>query len=120
MAVENCYAILGVGRTATTDDIRRAYRQLAKTLHPDVNRGQDAAPRFAAIVRAYEVLSDPRTRRQHDHDLDTASARAAPVDLRAHYAWRNIATDATPSAAEPLADLDDLYDTFFGGDRGRV
>ena len=57
------YAILGVGHNATTDDVKRAYRRLARNLHPDVNPDPHAQERFKDVTRAYEVLSDPRSGR---------------------------------------------------------
>mgnify|MGYP000382104779 CR=1 FL=1 len=54
------YAVLGLNRSATDDDIRRAFRTLAKKLHPDVNPGdQAAAERFKQVSQAYDLLGDP-------------------------------------------------------------
>jgi curved DNA-binding protein len=60
------YEILGVPRTATRDEIQRAYRKLARTYHPDVNKAPDAEERFKEVSEAYDVLSDPQTRRRYD------------------------------------------------------
>jgi molecular chaperone DnaJ len=60
------YEVLGVERDASSDDIKRAYRRLARQLHPDVNPGADAAERFKAVTHAYDVLSDPRQRQEYD------------------------------------------------------
>lgn len=60
------YAVLGVPRTATADEIQRAYRKLARKFHPDVNREPDAADRFKEIGEAYSTLSDPETRANYD------------------------------------------------------
>src|SRR6185437_15868949 len=61
--VRDYYGILGVGRDAGPDDIKRAYRRLARELHPDVNPDAAAQERFAEVSAAYEVLSDPEKRR---------------------------------------------------------
>jgi molecular chaperone DnaJ len=61
------YIVLGVERAATTSDIKRAYRRLARRLHPDINPGdREAAARFRQIVDAYETLIDPDRRRRYD------------------------------------------------------
>ena len=56
------YGILGVPRTTTADEIRKAYRKLAKKYHPDVSREKDADARYREINEAYEVLKDPDKR----------------------------------------------------------
>ncbi len=66
MAERDFYEILGVPRTADQDEIQRAYRKLARTYHPDVNKSPDAEDRFKEVSEAYEVLSDPGTRRRYD------------------------------------------------------
>jgi curved DNA-binding protein len=60
------YDILGVPRNASQDDIQRAYRRLAREYHPDVNHDPGAEERFKEASEAYDVLSDPQTRRRYD------------------------------------------------------
>jgi curved DNA-binding protein len=66
MANQDFYQVLGVPRNADQDEIQRAYRKLARTYHPDVNSDPGAEDRFKEISEAYDVLSDPRTRRRYD------------------------------------------------------
>jgi molecular chaperone DnaJ len=60
------YAVLGVGRDASADEVKRAYRRLARELHPDVNPDPETQDRFKEITAAYEVLSDPAKRERYD------------------------------------------------------
>lgn len=66
MANKDYYKVLGVGHKATPEEIKRAYRKLARQHHPDVNGAHDAADKFREINEAYEVLSDPKKRKQFD------------------------------------------------------
>jgi len=65
-ADQDYYSILGVSRSASTEEIQRAYRKLARTYHPDVNKDPAAEERFKEISEAYDVLSDPETRAKYD------------------------------------------------------
>lgn len=69
MAVDH-YEVLGVARDASDDDIRRAYRKLARQLHPDVNQEEGAEDQFKLVTHAYEVLSDPEQRARYDRGGD--------------------------------------------------
>jgi DnaJ-class molecular chaperone len=95
------YATLEVARTATPDEIKRAFRRLAKELHPDLNPNSPAiARRFRDVAAAYDVLSDEGKRRDYDRQVDAARAAA---DRQA--AWR--ASTAGANA------FDDNFDSFF-------
>lgn len=60
------YAILGVDKDASTEDIRKAFQQKARKLHPDVNKAPDAEEKFKEVSEAYAVLSDPEKRSRYD------------------------------------------------------
>lgn len=73
MASKDLYAVLGVSRTASQDEIRTEYRKLARKLHPDVNPGDKAAEaRFKEVSAAYGVLSDAKKRKLYDEFGDVA------------------------------------------------
>jgi curved DNA-binding protein CbpA len=109
------YDTLGITPKATSEQIRRAYRALARRHHPDVNPAPDAAAMFAQVQTAYAVLIDPERRRQYDAALAAAAleARTSPAGT-AHYTWRNIATETVAPDPNERSELDDLYDAFFG------
>ncbi|HAI21819.1 MAG TPA: hypothetical protein DCM14_08000, partial [Clostridiales bacterium UBA8153] len=103
MQYRDYYQILGVQRSATEKEIKRAYRQLARKHHPDVNPGKRAEERFKEINEAYEVLSDPEQRRKYD-ELD-AHGREAPGGRAGGRG------PGAPGSGQPhvkYADLDDL------------
>jgi molecular chaperone DnaJ len=64
--VADHYEVLGVDRNATPEEIKKAYRRLARELHPDVNPSADASEQFKLVTHAYDVLSDPDQRQQYD------------------------------------------------------
>ncbi|QVK19450.1 molecular chaperone DnaJ [Mycoplasmatota bacterium] len=66
MSQKDYYDILGVGKSATDDEIKRAYRKLAKKYHPDVNQEAGAEEKFKEVQKAYEVLSDANNRANYD------------------------------------------------------
>lgn len=66
MASRDLYDILGISRTASADEIRRAHRKLALQFHPDRNKAKDAPAKFAEVQEAYEVLSDAEKRKRYD------------------------------------------------------
>ncbi len=89
------YAILGVSPTATLEEIRSAYRSLAKQFHPD-HFGRNSAP-FLSVQEAYEVLGDPDSRSQYDDSLRETGAR------RVRQAWPEAEIiHSRRTAAEPL------------------
>ncbi|MBC7833860.1 MAG: DnaJ domain-containing protein [Phycisphaerales bacterium] len=112
-SVATHYEVLGVPLDAGPDRIRAAYRELARKLHPDVNREAMAHTMFVRVQAAYDVLCDAMRRAAYDRVLNAA---ATPPRPGAHYTWTNIANDATPRGGRRGGtDFDEMYDAFFGG-----
>lgn len=76
------YEILGVSRDADKEEVKRAYRRLARKYHPDVNKEAGAEERFKEINRAYEVLSEPETRSRYDRFGEAGVAGGAGVGFQ--------------------------------------
>src|SRR4051794_13777490 len=73
------YSTLGLKKSATQDEIKAAYRDLAKKLHPDLNPGNKEAERkFKDVNAAYELLGDPKRRLEYDRSGETPSGGASP------------------------------------------
>ena len=66
IAFQDYYEILQVGKTASQEEIQRAYRKLARKYHPDINKSADAEEKFKKINEAYEVLGDKEKRKKYD------------------------------------------------------
>jgi curved DNA-binding protein len=140
MASGDYYAVLGVPRGAAQEEIQRSYRKLARTYHPDINKDPQAEERFKEISQAYDVLSDPETRRRYDafgpdfrqvpegvdaqtwararaHAAAGAAAGRGGSRPRGAGAEEGIWVDA--GSGEPVdlegVDLEDLLDGLFGG-----
>ncbi len=94
------YGILGVRRDAGPDEIKKAYRRLARELHPDVNPDPQLQERFKEVTQAYEVLSDPEKRQMYDLGADPFAQRAGA------------AAGGFGAAGFPFSDL---MDAFLGG-----
>ncbi|MGE5227381.1 MAG: molecular chaperone DnaJ [Planctomycetaceae bacterium] len=89
--VRDLYEVLGVRRDATDEEIKRAYRRLARELHPDVSSDPATEERFKEVAGAYEILSDPEKRARYD----AYGATGGP-------------------AGQPFADISDIFEMFFG------
>ena len=104
--LKDYYQILGVARDATTEEIRKAYRNKAKRYHPDVNPAQDAHEQFIEISEAYEVLRDPETRANYDRLWRNAGDQSYQTDYTSyHDSMRNAENRARQYADMSLEDL---------------
>ncbi len=94
------YEILGVSRDASKEDLKRAYRRLARKYHPDVNKEAGAEDRFKEVNRAYEVLSEPETRARYDQFGEAGVSGAA---------------GASGFEYGDMGGFADIFETIFGG-----
>ncbi len=115
------YAALSLGRSASAEEIRRAYRRLAKELHPDVRPGDSASEeRFKRATAAFNLLSDPVSRARFDRgeiDADGNERMAFSGRSQARNGARG-AYGAGPAGPEPPFDLGDIFSDLFGAGAG--
>ncbi len=102
------YEVLGLSKDASEDEIKRAYRKLAKKYHPDVNKEPDAAEKFKEVSEAYEVLSDPEKKSNYDQ------FGFAGVDPQAG----GFGGFGQGFSSGSFDDLNDIFSSFFGGGMG--
>jgi len=120
MAGQDPYTLLGVKREASEDDIRKAYRKLAKQYHPDLNPGnKEAEERFKEISAAYDLLSDPDKRARFDRGEIDASGNERPerAYYRGHAEGRQggrYGGSGGFGGEASAEDADDLFSNFFG------
>lgn len=101
------YDVLGVDRNASVDEIKKAYRKLARKYHPDVNKSPDAEEKFKEVKEAYDVLSDPEKRAQYDQFGHAATGQAGMGGGFGGF------------SADDFGGFGDIFDMFFGGGRRR-
>ena len=116
MKYKDYYAALGVARTATADEIKKAYRKLARKYHPDVSKEAGAEEKFKEVAEAYETLKDPEKRAAYDE-----LGRHAPGEqVRPPPGWQQSFGEQPPGASSFSFDDVDLADLFAGiAGRGR-
>jgi curved DNA-binding protein len=110
MEFKDYYATLGVDKTATVDEIKKAYRRLARKYHPDVSKEPDAAQRMAAINEAHTVLSDPEKRAAYDAlgRRPPGQDFHPPPDWDAGFEWSNAGVGGGED------DFSDFFANLFG------
>ena len=101
------YEVLGVSKNATEDEIKKAYRSLAKKYHPDINKAPDAADKFKEVNEAYEVLSDPQKKANYDQ-FGFAGVNGQAGGFGGFDGFTSGGFD----------DLGDIFSSFFGGGMG--
>jgi len=113
MEFRDYYDVIGTRRDATADEIKRAYRRLARKHHPDVSKDPQAEARFKELGEAYEVLKDPVKRAAYDR---LGADWKAGQDFRPPPDWNaGFETPGGGSAPGATADFSDFFEALFGG-----
>jgi len=111
MEFKDYYKILGVDPKADAAAVKKAYRQLARKTHPDLNPGKEAEEKFKAAAEAYEVLKDPERRAEYD-ELREHGGRRPGADFKPPPGWQSRNSGAQ---AEFGGDFSDFFNSMFGG-----
>jgi curved DNA-binding protein len=119
MEFKDYYAIMGVARDATADEIKQAYRKLARKYHPDVSKEKDAEARFKEIGEAYEVLRDPEKRAAYDQlgsGPPPGQEFRPPPDWGSGFEFRGAghAGAGEPGGFTYSGDASEFFETLFG------
>jgi molecular chaperone DnaJ len=101
MSKRDYYEVLGIERSATKEEVKKAYRKLARKYHPDVNKAEDAEAKFKEVQEAYDILGDPQKKAQYDQ-FGHAGAQGG-----------------FGGGAGDFGGFGDIFDMFFGGGGGR-
>ena len=115
MANSDYYKVLGVDRAASQDDIRKAYRKLARKFHPDINPGnKDAENKFKELSVAYDVLSDEKKKKLYDEFGEAGLAAGFDADkARSYQRWQEQSAQAGSGGGGGFEfNMDDLGDIF--------
>jgi curved DNA-binding protein len=116
MEFKDYYAIMGVARDATQDEIKRAYRKLARKYHPDVSKEKDAEARFKEVGEAYEVLKDPEKRAAYDR---LGSGWRQGEEFRPPPDWdEGFEFSGGGFGPEAASAFSDFFESLFGRGRG--
>jgi DnaJ-class molecular chaperone len=118
---DDLYSVLGVARTATAEDIAKAYRKLAKKLHPDLNPGdKEAEDKFKQVTAAYDILGDAEKRRRYDLGEIDASGQERPQQryYREYAGGEDGARYRSTAGFEDLGGFSDLFGDLFGRGAG--
>lgn len=117
MEFKDYYQTLGVSKDAKEDDIKRAYRKLARKYHPDVSKEKNAEDKFKEVQEAYEVLKDPKKRTAYDQ---LGSQWRSGENFRPPPNWQDYANfDPSQFEGADLGGFSDFFSSIFGGGGAR-